>query len=82
MNTTVKFPLAKMLKDKKFKEKTILHYDLGENYMQFDVDIWRIEGEKGCVLYGIELPQFKTPTAAYEAAIQYALTNINLVGIK
>lgn len=48
----------------------------GENYMQFDVDIWRLEGEKGCVLYGIELLQFNSPTEAYEAAIEYCLTKL------
>ena len=49
---------------------------LGENYMQFDVDVWQLEKDKGCVLYGVELLQFKSPTEAYEKAIKYTLNNL------
>jgi hypothetical protein len=49
---------------------------LGENYMQFDVDVWQLEKDKGCVLYGVELLQFKSPSEAYEAAIEYTLKNL------
>ncbi len=50
--------------------------ELGKNYMQFDVDIWRLEGEKGLVYYGTELLQFKTPEQAYLEAIKYTLTKL------